>query len=192
MRAIADLTVVCAADANQLRAHPSRIARPSRERCTSGSVAVGTREVYAEVPEDFEIGRAERLRDGDDATIITTGSEVWAVLRAAERLAADGVHVARGRHAHVSPLDVEEVLAAGRETAAILTVEEHNLTGGLGTAVAETLMERGAPPLPSTRRPRRARGHRSARRAVRALPARCRRHHGRTEEPPDPVRRHRG
>ena len=145
MRAIADLTVVCAADSNQLRAScaPRSI---TRVRCTSGSGRGRDPEVYAEVPADFEIGRAERLRDGDAATIITTGSEVWACLRAAERLAAEDVDVRVVDMHTISPLDIEEVLAAGRDTPAILTVEEHNRSGGLGSAVAETLMDHGVHP----------------------------------------------
>jgi transketolase len=145
MRAIADLTVVCAADSNQLRA----ILRASLDRPGAMYIRLGRGrdpEVYPEVPGDFEIGRAKRLRDGDAATIITTGSELWASLRAAERLADEGVHVRVVDMHTISPLDVEEVLAAGRETPAILTVEEHNRTGGLGSAVAETLMDHGVHP----------------------------------------------
>ncbi len=145
MRAIADLTVVCAADSNQLRA----ILRASLDHRGAMYIRLGRGrdpEVYPDVPADFEIGRAKRLRDGDAATIITTGSELWASLRAAERLAEDGVHVRVVDMHTISPLDVDEVLAAGRDTPAILTVEEHNRTGGLGSAVAETLMEHGVHP----------------------------------------------
>jgi len=145
MRAIADLTVVCAADSNQLRA----ILRSSLDHPGAMYIRLGRGrdpEVYPEVPADFEIGRAKRLRDGDAATIITTGSEVWASLRAAERLASDGVEVRVVDMHTISPLDTEEVLAAGRDTPAILTVEEHNRTGGLGSAVAETLMDNGVHP----------------------------------------------
>jgi len=79
MRAIADLTVVCAADSNQLRA----ILRASLDHPGAMYIRLGRGrdpEVYSEVPADFEIGRATRLRDGDAATIITTGSELWACL----------------------------------------------------------------------------------------------------------------
>jgi transketolase len=145
MRAIADLTVVCAADSNQLRA----ILRASLDHPGAMYIRLGRGrdpEVYPEVPADFQIGRAKRLRDGDAATIITTGSELWASLRAAERLAEEGVHVRVVDMHTISPFDVEEVLAAGRETPAILTVEEHNRSGGLGSAVAETLMDHGVHP----------------------------------------------
>src|SRR5215467_1726348 len=89
-RAIADLTVVCAADANQLRA----ILRDCLDWPGAMYIRLGRGrdpEVYSEVPDDFQIGKAIRLRDGADLTIITTGSEVRACLDAADSLAADGV-----------------------------------------------------------------------------------------------------
>ena len=142
MRAIADLTVVCAADANQLRA----ILRRSLDWPGAMYIRLGRGrdpEVYGEVPEDLEIGKAVRLRDGADLTIITTGSEVRACLDAAAALADDGIN-ARVVDMHtVDPLDQDEVLAAARDTGAVLTVEEGNLAGGLGSAVAETLAEAG-------------------------------------------------
>lgn len=142
-RAIADLTVVCAADANQLRA----LLRRSLDWPGAMYIRLGRGrdpEVYSEVPGDFQIGRAVRLREGGDLTIIATGSEVRACLDAADRLAVDGIQ-ARVLDMHtVDPLDREEVLAAAEETAAVLTVEEHNISGGLGSAVAEVLAESGA------------------------------------------------
>ena len=141
-RAIADLTVVCAADANQLRA----ILRRSLDRPGAMYIRLGRGrdpEVYAEVPGDFEFGKAARLRDGSDLTIIATGSEVRASLDAAESLAADGIQTRVVDMHTVDPIDRAEILAAADETGAILTVEEHNLAGGLGSAVAETLAEAG-------------------------------------------------
>jgi transketolase len=142
MRAIADLTVVCAADANQLRA----ILRASLDHPGPVYVRLGRGrdpQVYEEAPGDFEFGRAVRLREGTDATIITTGSEVWASVNAADRLAESGVSVRVVDMHTISPLDPDEVLSAGRETPVVLTVEEHNVSGGLGSAVAEVLMEAG-------------------------------------------------
>jgi transketolase len=142
-RAIADLTVVCAADANQLRAIlPASLDWPGAMYIRLGRGR--DPEVYGEVPADFQIGKAARLREGADLTIIATGSEVRASLDAADGLAADGIH-ARVVDMHtIDPLDREEILAAAGETGAILTVEEHNVAGGLGSAVAEALAEAGA------------------------------------------------
>lgn len=94
---------------------------------------------------DFQIGKAIRVREGDDLTLISTGGMLRFVLEAADRLAASGLH-ARVLSMHtLKPLDSEAVLSAARETAAIFTVEEHSILGGLGGAVAEVLAESGLP-----------------------------------------------
>ncbi len=179
MRTIADLTVVCAADANHLRG----ILRASVDHPGAMYIRLGRGrdpEVYPEVPE-VRFGRAVRLRHGGDAAIIATGSEVLPSLRAAERVAAESAADVAVYDMHtVKPLDLEAVAEAAG-TGRILTVEEHNRTNGLGTAVAEALLEGGfggVAPAPS-RRARRARADRATGRAVRALPARRRRHHRR-------------
>jgi transketolase len=84
-----------------------------------------------------------RLREGRDVTIIATGNIVATALAAADTLAAQGVG-ARVLDCHtVKPLDEEAVLAAAAETAGIVTAEDHNVVGGLGSAVCELLAERG-------------------------------------------------
>ena len=142
MRTIAELTVVCAADANQLRA----ILRASLSHPGPMYIRMGRGrdpQVYAEPPADFQIGRATRLREGTDLAIITTGSQVHPSLAAAERLAAAGIGVRVIDMHTISPLDTGEILAAAQQAGAVLTVEEHNVTGGLGSAVAETLADAG-------------------------------------------------
>ena len=140
MRTIAGLTVVCATDAALLRSilrgsivHPGpiyiRLGR-GRDPC-----------VYDAPPSDFEFGKAIRLREGMDVTLIATGAQVHPTLSAAEKLAARGIQ-SRVLDMHtISPLDKAEVRAAAAETDAILTIEEHNITGGLGSAVAEVLVD---------------------------------------------------
>src|SRR5438093_3031705 len=84
----------------------------------------------------FELGKANRLRDGKDITLIANGLMVAAALEAAEKLAGQGVQ-ARVLDMHtVKPLDDAAVLAAARETGRIVVAEEHLLHGGLGSAVA--------------------------------------------------------
>ena len=145
MRSIAELTVVCAADASELRA----ILRASLTHPGPMYIRLGRGrdpEVYAEPPADLRIGRAIRLREGTDLTLIATGSQVHASLAAAAALAAAGIG-ARVVDMHtIHPLDTAEILAAARDTGAVLTVEEHNVTGGLGSAVAETLADAGVAP----------------------------------------------
>jgi transketolase len=89
------------------------------------------------------IGKANILRKGSDLTIIACGIEVREALQAAEQLQNKGISVGVIDMHTIKPMDREAVLNAARETGAILTVEEHNVMGGLGSAVAEVLMESG-------------------------------------------------
>jgi transketolase len=98
-------------------------------------------EVYPEVPCDFRIGQAVTLRDGKDLTIITNGTMVRATLDAAAVLAGEGTSVRVIDMHTLKPLDAAAIRRAASETGAILTVEEHNITGGLGSAVAEVLVD---------------------------------------------------
>ena len=89
----------------------------------------------------FELGKGMQLRDGKDVTIVATGYMVHLALEAAETLAAEGID-ARVINIHtIKPLDKEIILKAAKETGAIVTAEEHNIIGGLGSAVAETVCE---------------------------------------------------
>lgn len=140
MRTIADLTVVSAADSNALRA----ILRASVDHPGAMYIRLGRGrdpDVYPAPPEDFRFGRAIRLREGADLTIVACGTTVRPSLDAAERLAAEGVSVRVVDMHTLKPLDAGEVRAAARETGAVLTVEEHNIIGGLGGAVAEVLVD---------------------------------------------------
>lgn len=84
-------------------------------------------------------GRFIPVREGRDVTVIATGIGVHAALGAADRLAAEGVSVRVLDAVYLKPLDIDAIEAAARETGRILVVEEHNVIGGLGTAVAETV-----------------------------------------------------
>jgi transketolase len=139
LRTVANLTIVCTTDANHLRA----VLRASVDHPGALYIRLGRGrdpEVYAQVPA-ITFGRAIRLREGADLAIIATGAEVRPALDAAEMLAAQGM-AARVVDMHtIKPLDAAEVRAAAAETGAILTVEEHNVIGGLGSAVAEVLVD---------------------------------------------------
>ena len=94
---------------------------------------------------DFQIGKAIPVRDGDAITIISTGGLLQNALQAADMLGKRGLQ-ARVLSMHtIKPLDEDSVLAAARETRAIVTLEEHSIVGGLGSAVAECLAESGLP-----------------------------------------------
>ncbi len=110
----------------------------------------------------FEIGRAARMRDGDDVTLIAMGVMVERALDAADMLAAVGLHARVLNMSTVQPLDDEAVVAAARETGAIVTVEEHSVHGGLGSAVAEVVVAQPPGADEAARHPRGLRPHRVA------------------------------
>ena len=95
----------------------------------------------------FEFGKGVTLADGSDVTIIATGIMVDMALTAREMLAAEGIS-ARVINMHtIKPLDREAVLKAAADTGAIVTAEEHNIIGGLGSAVAEVVCEERPVPV---------------------------------------------
>ncbi|MDA8235336.1 MAG: transketolase family protein [Clostridia bacterium] len=95
----------------------------------------------------FEIGKAGVVREGGDVTFIANGIMVSTALEAAEELATKGIGVRVINMHTVKPLDKEAVIKAARETGAIVTAEEHSIIGGLGSAVAEVLVEEQPVPM---------------------------------------------
>ena len=87
----------------------------------------------------FEMGKGVVLREGKDVTIIATGLEVGESLEAAEKLAADGISAKVINIHTIKPLDEDLVVAAAKETGKVVTVEEHSVIGGLGSAVCDCL-----------------------------------------------------
>jgi transketolase len=138
LRAISGLTVVVPADAPEA-AHAVRAAAahpgPVYIRMSRMPVSVVHPPDHA-----FEIGRAARLREGGDVTLVANGVMVERALEAAEELSGRGVQARVLNMATVRPLDRDAVVAAARETGAIVTVEEHTVHGGLGSAVAEVVV----------------------------------------------------
>ncbi|MBE5852591.1 MAG: transketolase family protein [Lachnospiraceae bacterium] len=87
----------------------------------------------------FEIGKGVVLREGKDVTIVATGICVAEALAAAEKLAADGIDTEVINIHTIKPLDEETVLASAKKTGKVITVEEHSVIGGLGSAVCDAL-----------------------------------------------------
>lgn len=102
-------------------------------------------------PIDFRIGQAIRLRDGRDATLMSTGGMLQTAVKVADRLAAQGISVRVCSMHTLKPIDTDEIAAAVRETRALFTLEEHSIIGGLGSAVAEVLAEADWPRVPFKR-----------------------------------------
>jgi transketolase len=100
-------------------------------------------------PEDtfFSIGQSNMLKDGEDATIIVSGYLLNSSIQAAKILEEQGINVRLIDMSTIKPLDVGSVLKAAKETKAIVTVEEHNVIGGLGSAVASFLAENYPTPI---------------------------------------------
>jgi transketolase len=95
----------------------------------------------------FQIGKGVILREGTDVTLIACGLMVQETLKAAKQLAAEGIS-ARVVDMHtIKPIDEELIISAARETGALVTAEEHNIIGGLGSAVAEVLAGNCPAPL---------------------------------------------
>ena len=90
----------------------------------------------------FELGKGVVLREGKDVTIIASGLPVSNCLEAAEKLAADGIDAEVINIHTIKPLDEELVLASAKKTGKVVTVEEHSVIGGLGSAVCDCLSEK--------------------------------------------------
>lgn len=149
MRAIPGMVVCCPCDGTEMKAAVKALMDyegPAYLRLGRSAVEDLTGDLpgYA-----FQLGKGVTLRDGGDVTIIAVGLMVQEAMKAAETLAAEGVQ-ARVIDMHtVKPLDEELVLKAAKETGCIVTTEEHNIVGGLGSAVAEYLS--GICPVPVVR-----------------------------------------
>lgn len=138
MRAIAGMTIIVPAD-------PVETAQAVRTAAAfDGPVFLRISRMGVPVVHDdgyhFKIGKAARLRDGGDVTLIANGTLVVRALAAAEMLAGVGIQARVLNMSTVKPLDHDAVVAAAIETGCIVTVEEHNIRGGLGSAVAEVVV----------------------------------------------------
>lgn len=95
----------------------------------------------------FEVGKAQVLKDGDDATIVACGPLVYQSLLAAKQLEDKGINVRVINNHTIKPIDTLTLAKAAKETGAIVTVEEHQVTAGLGGAVAEALAKNYPVPM---------------------------------------------
>lgn len=96
---------------------------------------------------DFQIGKAVSLKEGTDLTIISTGTQTSRAIEAAETLEEAGLSIAVLHMPTIKPLDKEAVIQAAEKTGVIVTAEEHSIYGGLGSAVAEVLVEKKPVPM---------------------------------------------
>ncbi|MBP7463135.1 MAG: transketolase family protein [Bacteroidales bacterium] len=96
---------------------------------------------FTDVNQEFRVGKGQILRDGSDISLIGTGHLTWECLLAAEILSGKGIS-ARVVNIHtIKPIDTELIIACARETGKLVTAEEHQIFGGLGSAVAEVICQ---------------------------------------------------
>ena len=149
MRTIPNMTVLCPCDGNEMReAVKALLAYDGPAYMRLGRLAVETVTDSLEGYQ-FQIGKGVLIRDGSDVTVVAVGMNVQMALKAAEILEEEGVSVRVIDMHTIKPLDQEILLAAARETGCIVTTEEGNIVGGLGSAVSEYLS--AACPVPVIR-----------------------------------------
>ncbi|MFO7938861.1 MAG: transketolase family protein [Bacteroidales bacterium] len=146
MRAMPNMTVLSPCDATQTqqatRAAVEQVDGPAYIRF--GREAVPD---FISPALSFEVGKAQRLREGTDLTIVATGHMVWEALNAAEMLSKKGIRAAVINIHTLKPIDDDALIAAASATGLIVTVEEHQVFGGLGSAVAEVLSQHYPVPM---------------------------------------------
>ncbi|MFQ5901928.1 MAG: transketolase family protein [Thermodesulfobacteriota bacterium] len=145
MRIIPNMTVIIPADGIETREMVGTIAKyngPVYMRVSRIKFPVIFKDGYR-----FEIGRGTVVREGKDVTIIAVGLMVSQALRAARLLESEGIDAKVINMSTVKPIDKELIITSAQETKAIVTAEEHSIIGGLGSAVAEVLVENMPVPM---------------------------------------------
>ena len=145
MRALPNMTVIVPADGvetKQVIMAAAAYDGPVYIRLGRPKVPVLFDESY-----QFEIGKGVVLKDGADVTLVATGIRVSKAMEAAEALAADGISAAVVNISTIKPLDQQLIIEMAQKTGAMVTCEEHNIYGGLGSAVAEVLVEHCPVPM---------------------------------------------
>ena len=145
MRAIPGMVIIDPADATEMKSAVNAIAK------YDGPVYMReTRDEWPEIFDDgycFEIGKASTVRSGDDACIISSGVMTSEAIKASQSLSEEGINVRVVNMATIKPIDCDAIISAAEETGAIITAENHNIYGGLGSAVAEVLVENYPVPM---------------------------------------------
>ena len=139
MRTLPNMTVISTSDDIQTKwavKEISNIQGPVYLRLSRLATPV----IYDE-NEKFEIGKGKQFGNGTDATVIATGITVAEALKAKEELAKEGIYIRVVDMHTIKPIDKEIITKSAKETNKIITIEDHNIIGGLGTAVCEVLSE---------------------------------------------------
>jgi len=146
MRTLPGMTIINPADATEARAAVlAAIEYEGPVYMRFGRLAVPT--IFDKETYKFEIGKGVVLQDGSDVTLIATGLMVPEAMEAAKILAEKGVSALVINIHTIKPIDAELITMAAKKTGAVVTAEEHNIIGGLGSAVAEVLVENAPVPM---------------------------------------------
>ena len=145
MRALPNMTVIVPADGIETK----QVIKAAAELEGPVYIRLGRPKVPVLFGDDykFEIGKGVVLKEGTDVTLIGTGIMVSKAMEAAELLAAEGISAAVVNISTIKPLDAELIIAQAQKTGAVVTCEEHTICGGLGSAVAEVLVENCPVPM---------------------------------------------
>lgn len=141
MRSLPGMTIFSCADA--LEARKATICAGQINGPVYIRLATAASPAVYKADYDFTAGKAVTLRKGTDITIIATGGIVAEAVKAAEELEKEGISVNLINVHTIKPFDKEAIFSAAKKTKAVLTIEEHTILGGLGSAVAEALLEEG-------------------------------------------------
>jgi len=145
MRSLPGMTIFSPAD--DLESQKATLAAAAIDGPVYLRLATGSSPVVYQKDYEFEPGRGVVLREGKDISIITTGAITHEALQAAEDLGNAGVSAKVINIHTVKPIDKEIIIQAASDTRAVLTVEEHSIYGGLGSAVAEVILENHKEPV---------------------------------------------
>ncbi len=145
MRVLPNMKVICPADVLEAKKATRAItdtSGPFYMRTSRAPLPIITK------PEDpFVVGKANVLRKGKDVTVIACGVMVSEALSAAEQLAREGISVKVVNMHTIKPIDIEVLVSSVKETGAVVTAEEHQINGGLGSAVAEVMAQHAVAPM---------------------------------------------
>lgn len=145
MRVIPNMTVIAPCDA--IEAKKATVAAMNLRGGVYIRFAREKTPVVTTEDTPFRVGRAEVFREGKDVAVIACGSLVWNALAAAEELSKEGIEATVINSHTVKPLDAETIAKVAKAVGAVVTVEEHQITGGLGSAVCEVLAEQCPVPV---------------------------------------------
>lgn len=141
LRALPNLTIIC--PASPLEVRKATVAAYEHEGPVYLRLGTNREPEIYDKNYEFQIGKAVTLREGKDVTLIGTGSILKDVLDVADQLESEGISVRVIDMHTIKPVDRDIIIKAVDETGRIMTVEDHNVTGGLGSAVAEVIVEYG-------------------------------------------------